>query len=121
MSSFTNGVSILCYLHPKGNQYSHLRNKIIKKNLVGSEAGNGCFIYCAVKKNQQILFFISALSAPETSSVTQISLIGFRGDNLIWKQKQGYLAIWLPQMSKLPESLRSNTAWTIKLTGLKNN
>jgi hypothetical protein len=53
--------------------------------------------------------------------MTEISLVGFENSKpLVWKKKSGYLAIWLPHLSKLPNSLRSKEAWTLKMTNLKN-
>jgi hypothetical protein len=61
------------------------------------------------------------LAVPEPTIKTEITLIGLESAKpLVWKKKSGYLAIWLPQLSRLSKSLRSKEAWTLKMTNLEN-
>ena len=71
-------------------------------------------------------FYFPELRVPVPSTTTKISILGV-DQKMVWKQvqvpgsqKDHIQSISIPDLAKVPEVVRSQSAWTIRMTNLMN-
>ena len=83
-------------------------------------------IWKSVLNRKITTFYFSELGVPVPSLTTKISILGI-DQKMVWKQvrvpgllEDHFLSIRLPDLAKVPELVRSQSAWTIRMSNLMN-